>query len=183
MTENLRLTGSRTLTQDDSNVTSNYTLPASSTSWCIDLSVACMNTAYVLDYSDAEYGSYYSWRAATAGKGTASTDPGEKITSSVCPKGWRFPIGGSNSEFQTLYNRYSSATALLSVPVEFALAGFRYGSSYNDKGSRGRYWSSTAGDWPDAYNLSITSSSVDVSDEGGKYGGMSVRCVAQQPCL
>ena len=61
----------------------------------------------------------------------------------------------------------------------FVLSGGRYGSSTNDQGSSGYYWSSTANTNNFAYNLTLNSSNVRPADVGSKYRGFSVRCVAQ----
>ncbi|MBQ3306069.1 hypothetical protein IJH02_01370, partial [Candidatus Saccharibacteria bacterium] len=61
MTENLRLTGSKTLTSSDSNVSSDFSLPAANTSF----TTSCSNTAYNMSSGNTTYGNYYNWYAAT----------------------------------------------------------------------------------------------------------------------
>ncbi|MBQ3305912.1 hypothetical protein IJH02_00535, partial [Candidatus Saccharibacteria bacterium] len=134
---------------------------------------SCSNTAYNMSSGNTTYGNYYNWYAATAGTGTCSMSSGN-ATASICPKGWRLP---TNSEFQTLYNNYSSSSAMQGTPA-FVLSGGRYGSSTYYQGSYGRYWSSTAYSSASACNLHLNSSSVVPQDYNVKYLGFTVRCVA-----
>ena len=169
MTENLRLTGSKTLTSSDSNVSSDFSLPAANTSF----TTSCSNTAYNMSSGNTTYGNYYNWYAATAGTGTCSMSSGN-ATASICPKGWRLP---TNSEFQTLYNNYSSSSAMQGTPA-FVLSGCRRGSSTSGQGSYGYYWSSTAKSSAYAYYLYLDSSSVNPQNSYYLYRGFTVRCVA-----
>ena len=180
MTENLRLTGSRTLTANDSDISSNWPLPAETASdfdWVKD----CTNTAYHMKSSTdattyASYGNYYNWYAATAGTGTCAMESGN-ATSSICPKGWKLPIGSS---FQALYDEYSSSSAMRGSPVNFVLSGDRDGSSTLNQGSAGFYWSSTAYYNSYTYGLFLSSSNVLPANlYDGRYYGLSVRCVAR----
>ena len=178
MVENLRLTGSKTLTPSNSDVSSNWTLPAPNTSFPPS---SCVNTAYSMAASSdsaLNYGNYYNWYATTAGTGTcdaSSSDAG----SSICPKGWKLPTGGSSGQLQTLYSQYSSSTAMRADPVNFVLSGYRYGSSTDHQGSSGFYWSSTALNSNRTYSLRVTSSDVYPQNNTFMYLGLAVRCVAQ----
>lgn len=183
MTQNLRLGGDQaiTLTPNDSDVTSNYTLPASSTSGFSN------NTASNV-YVDATYGGYYTWCAASAGTCTSATSDGAVATGSICPKGWRLPTGGSSGEFSVLdkalggtgSNGPRSDSYLIdeSGPA-FVRGGLYYGSSPYNQGTRGNYWSSTARSSTSAYYLSFYSSNVYPADIYNRNGGSSVRCVAR----
>ena len=190
MTENLKISG-KTLTPADSNVLANYNLPASSTDgWCATNDSTCINTANVLNASDQasggdpthpEYGTFYSWDAATAGTGTYSTASGD-TSSSICPKGWRLPTGNNAGDLQGLYSKYSSASAMLStggtIGPQFVLSGGRNGSSTYNQGSRAGYWSSTAYSNSHVYGLGIGTDSANPSDYLLKSRGFAVRCVA-----
>ena len=173
MVDNLKLTGSRTLTPANSDVSSDWTLPAANSSF----PTSCQDTAYNMNSGNATYGNYYNWYAATAGTGTCAMTSGE-ATASICPKGWRLPTGGSNGEFQALYSQYSSSTLMQGDPG-FVLSGYRYGSSTYDQGGYGRYWSSTAVNAGNAYNLYLGSSGVNSAGYNGKFDGFTVRCVAK----
>ena len=171
MTQNLRIID-KTITQADSDVTSNYTIPASS----IDgFNSSDTSNAYV----DSD-GGFYTWRAATAGTGTyALSTNGHNTTVSICPKGWRLPTSGNNGEFQTLYNNYNSSSALRSNPVNFTLSGFVYANSRYYQGSNGLYWSSTVYLDSSAYSLDLSTSNVNSANHFGKNYGFSVRCIAR----
>ena len=171
MTQNLRIIN-KTITPTDSNVTTNYTIPASSISGFNSLDTS---NAYV----DSD-GGFYTWYTATAGTGTQDLDTqGQNTTVSICPKGWRLPTSGNNGEFQTLYNNYNSSSALRSNPVNFTLSGFVYANSRYYQGSNGLYWSSTVYLDSSAYSLDLSTSNVNSANHFGKNYGFSVRCIAR----
>ena len=171
MTQNLRIAG-KTLTPTDSDVTTNYTIPASSLS---GFSAYDTSNAYV----DND-GGFYTWYTATAGTGTqALSTHNQSTTVSICPKGWRLPTGGGDGEFQTLYNNYNSSSALRSNPVNFILFGYVLSSSRRDQGSYGYYWSSTVYSSSYAYSLFLGTSNVNPALNYYKNGGFSVRCIAR----
>ena len=171
MTQNLRIAG-KTITSADSDVTSNYTIPASSLSGFDNY-----NTSNAYVNSD---GGFYNWYTATAGTGTtALSTNGQNTTVSICPKGWRLPTGGNNGEFKILHNNYNSPSTLRSSPVNLTLSGNAYSSSMGGQGSYGYYWSSTVYANNYAYYLYLSSSYVLPSDHTNKYYGFSVRCVAR----
>ena len=180
MTQNLRLTGEKTLTPADSDVKSNYTLPASSVSG-FDSTNNYANQMYYA--GDETNGAYSSWTAATAGTGDASLTKGE-APSSVCPKGWKLPPNsgrGSYAEFVAatgIANNAAGSTKIRSAPYNFSYAGFVYDNALNNVGSNGYYWSRTAYSSDNAYNLVFDSSNVLPASSHARYDGFSVRCVA-----
>ena len=130
-------------------------------------------------YVDGD-GGFYNWYTATAGTGTYTlSTQGQNTTVSICPKGWRLPTGGNGGEFQTLYNNYSSSSALSSSPVNLTLSGYEYSGSRYDQGSNGYYWSSTVVSSSNAYSLALNTSYVRPTNYSGKGLGFSVRCVAR----
>ena len=164
MTSNLNIAGGTTLTSAKSNVASSYTLPASSTAGFKD------NTkAYV--YNDSTYGGYYSYVAATAGINPSSGNS----TYDICPAGWKLP---SISNYNTLKVSYSTGDTLTAAPWYGTYGGDYSYSSAGGVGSRGYYWSSTAGDSTLAYYVLFDSSSVNLYGNN-KFVGYSVRCIAQ----
>ena len=169
MTENLRI-ANKTITSSDSNVSSDFTIPASSVS---GFNAYDTNNAYV----DSTYGGYYTFYTATAGTGGSSLTSGN-ASSDICPKGWRLPTGGSSGEFQTLYNNYNSSALMQGIP-NLSLSGYVINGSVSNQGSGGYYWSSTVDNANIAYNLYLGSSNVNPASYYGKYYGYSVRCVAQ----
>ena len=172
MTQNLRIAG-KTLTPADSDVTANYTIPASSIN---GFSSSDTSNAYV----DSD-GGFYTWYTATAGTGTtAIAVQGQNAPASICPKSWRLPTGGNNGEFQALYNNYSSSSALRSNPVNLTLSGHMYSSSRYFQGSDGTYWSSTVYSGSYAYGLFLNTSNVNhTTYYSGEFDGFSVRCIAR----
>ncbi|MBR5621411.1 hypothetical protein IKW75_02950 [Candidatus Saccharibacteria bacterium] len=196
MTESLRLSPNRTLTSSDSDVSSDYFLKptkntAGDSDWCNSSTEACVNmantgNAYGSHSTDATYGFYYTWAAATAGSGTYSTTSGA-AGSSICPKGWRLP---TMAEFSTLYSNYNSIAALTSSPVYISTGGYTgmYGSDtaayiYNvDTSSVDNiyYWSSTASSASEASALITKSGVINTANPSfAKYNGAQVRCVAK----
>ena len=171
MTQNLRIAG-KTITPADSDVTSNYTIPASS---IFDSNSFDTSNAYI-DNSD---GGFYSWYTATAGTGTQSLSTrGYNTSVSICPKGWRLPTGGDSSEFKALYDSYDSSPALRSNPVNLTLSGYVSNSSRYTQGSSGFYWSSTVLSDNSAYAPELSTWTVNPRNGSGKPFGSSVRCVA-----
>ena len=180
MTQNLKLTGptsgSRQLYPADTDITATYwDLPAVNT----DFGTSCSDTAKnMLAGGSDSYGAYYNWYAATAGTGTCSMSSGN-ATASICPKGWRLPTGGSSGEFEALYNKYSSSSAMLGSPVNFVLSGYRYYTFTLSQGSGGYYWSSTARSSANANYLYLDSSDVYPATSDARIYGYTVRCVAR----
>jgi len=176
MTRNLDLPGGTTLTSADSNVTSNYTLPTSSTDGFSDDVIGNKATAYVYNSNSTTCGnnqpcySYYSYVAATAGTNPSSRN----ATSDICPKGWRLP---TKAEYDTLKSTYTTGAALTASPFNGVYAGYYSYSSLYDGGSTGYYWSSTAYSALRAYYLQFYSSRASMYDNY-KSNGNSVRCVA-----
>ncbi len=182
MTQNLRLAGEKTLTPADSDVKSNYTLPASSVSG-FDSTNNYANQMYYA--GDETNGAYYSWTAATAGTGDASLTKGE-APSSVCPKGWKLPPNAGNGSYTAfvtaagITNDAAGSTKLRSAPYNFPYAGNVLNSALNVVGSYGYYWSRTvfSSNSGHAYNLGFSSSDVSPTHDNARYLGGSVRCVA-----
>ena len=173
MTQNLRIAG-KTLTPADSDVTSNYTIPASSINGFSSFDTP---NAYI----DNNDGGFYTWYTATAGTGTqALSTTGQNTTVSICPKGWRLPTSVNSGEFQTLYDNYNSSYALRSNPVNLTLSGSVSSSSRYNQDTNGRYWSSTVYSSLNAYGLYLdTSDNISPVINLNKNSGFSVRCIAR----
>ena len=126
MTQNLRLSGGRTLTSADSNVASSWYFPSTSLTSGDSFTTA----RYAVDSS---YGGYYNFCAASAGTVCSQTtvDPSYDI----CPKGWRLP---TNSE-QSSITRYSYSSAFSPV-----YSGYYRDGSLRGTGSSGYWWSSSS---------------------------------------
>ena len=175
MTKNLRIID-KTITPADSNVTSNYTIPASSIS---GFSSNDTSNAYI-DSNDG----FYNWHTATAGTGTAAlTVNGQNVPASICPKGWRLPTGGDTGEFKTLYNSYNSFSALTSSPVNITLTGVILNGSHHGRNVYSRYLTSTVYSSNYAYNLLVNNSSINPANYGNAHAGSSIRCIADNPTV
>ncbi len=180
MTQNLRLAGEKTLTPADSDVVSDYTLPASDINGFDESNYYASQMYYAGDETN---GAYYSWTAATAGTGDASLTKGD-APSSICPKGWKLPPNsgrGSYAEFVAaagITNDVAGSTKLQSAPYNFPYAGYVYNSTLYNVGIVGYYWLRTAYSSNNAYALFFNSSYVDPAYNNGRYDGFSVRCVA-----
>ena len=172
MTKNLNLSGGRTLTSSDSNVTSNYSLPSSSTTGFSD-----NNTAYVYNSgsttcsSTSPCYSYYSFMAATAGTGGTSKTSGD-VSQGICPKGWRLPTLTEVSTFRTNTNNTVMTNIWLAVK-----AGEYYNSNFRNGGSNGYWWSSTVSDASRAYSMDFGVGGGTYVSSGKPYGH-SIRCIA-----
>ncbi|MBR2741523.1 hypothetical protein IKD98_02100 [Candidatus Saccharibacteria bacterium] len=142
------------------------------------------------------YGNYYTWHAAIAD--TTYYSSGDHGTTSLCPTGWRLPIGNQSTatnsfgalsvalggpEGGATANSSSTPTgavmskAFRSYPNNFLYSGNFYTSSAYNRGSYGYYWSSTANDINYSYYLSLHSSNVTPgTNYNDKYSGFSIRC-------
>ncbi len=189
--DNLRLgsTSTTALTSANTNIASNYTLPASTTTGfdsSTGYTTAAINTASK-DKTTTSYGSgsgkigtYYNYCAASAGT-ICSSSNSSNASYDICPKGWRMPTGGSSGEYNTLYTAYgsdaSSFRSALSTPLS---GGFYDGSAFN-QGSLGLFWSSTRYGNTYMCNLYVNSSNVLPTNVNNRYNGISMRCVAKKP--
>ncbi len=163
MTTNLDLAGKTTLTPADSNVVSNYVLPASSIDFSTNRQQYVYNTNTTKCVNNSPCYSYYSYAAATAGTGASIGTDGQNATSDICPKGWRLL---SSAEYDTLINTNFAALSL------FNSGHYMNGSYSTDIG--GSYWTSTVDDSNFAYR--IASGQIASSN---KRIGAAVRCVAK----
>ena len=143
------------------------------------------------------YGNYYTWHAAIAD--TTYYSGGDHGTTSLCPTGWRLPIGaqstanmsfgklsvelggpagGATADFSSTPTGTEMSKIFRSYPNNFLYSGNFYTSSAHDRGSDGYYWSSTARNNLDSYVLYLYSKLVyPGSDDYYTYDGFSIRCV------
>ena len=167
-TRDLDLPGGTTLTSSDSNVLSNFTLPASSTSGFNSTTTAFVyNSGSTVCSNTSDCYSYYNYYAANVGTSGGTED--------ICPKGWRLPTKTELDNLIITYNRYS----LLAGSPFYATSGgyYVYGSNAAPGHYHG-YWSST-----DGYYLEYeTGDGIKYKVQNGGYGkvpGYGVRCVAK----
>ena len=165
MTQNLRLSGGRTLTSADSNVASSWYFPNASLT-----NGNSYTDAYSTISSNTSYGGYYNYCAASAGT-NCQTSSATNTTYDICPKGWRLPTYDEQSGI--------TGTSYVSAFSPVYSGGYNGDSPY-DTGSYGYWWSSTANFNYNQYILSYVSGSLGTGS-GGKSFGFSVRCVKGEP--
>ena len=152
------------------------------------------------------YGTIYSYSAAAAGLTESDVNAGNTVDS-LCPRGWRMPMGGSNgvtgsqedSEMGVLFNNYGvihnraleegeTLTHTMS-PLHLTQAGQRIANQFVNVGAEAVYWQNGVGvvtedDGEGGTVDKIYASSVFISNELdtlGKtiaYNGGYLRCVA-----
>lgn len=133
------------------------------------------------------YGNYYTWPAAVADTGYYTS--GSVTTTSICPKGWHLPTGGSaTAEFGSLDTIMGGTGAYQGTaeasqrwrkfPNNFVYPGIFDDSLAYNRGRYGFYWSSSVYDGGSSYYLDFWSSGEDPgTDYDGTYYGLSVRCL------
>ena len=165
MTQNLRLSsttesgGSRVLTSADSNVTQNWSFPNNSLT-----SGGSFTEARSAINSNASYGGYYNYCAASAGTVCSQTE--QDATQDICPAGWELP---TRDQFSGITNQRSAFSPVYS--------GYYDNGSLGNTGSYGYWWSATANGSISQYSLYYNSGSLYTGSLGIKYYGYSVRCV------
>ena len=144
------------------------------------------------------YGNYYTWHAAIAD--TTHYSSGDHGTTSLCPTGWRLPIGAQSTADRSFgalsvalggptggETAGSSSTPTGTVmsrvfrgfPNNFLYSGNFHSSSAGNRGSYGYYWSSTVLFGDLSYRLLLYSSVVSPGTENyTKSFGFSIRCVS-----
>ena len=133
-------------------------------------------------------GNYYNWTAAIAMNDSSSyTTQNTDVNQSICPAGWRLPIGGTTNtgskSFQYLVTQ-ASLTSGTSGNIQNSPAYFVYGghwlASSSYVGTYGYYWSSVVYNDGYAYKLDINRFGGPNSQSGySRFVGISVRCVAR----
>ncbi len=178
------------LTSNDTHLNSGatYDLPKSAV-WSSSSTASYINADYKTTVSSDvkdqvgswKVGVYYNYCAASAGTictASATADAGYDI----CPRGWKLPSGGSNGDFQKLYdntsyNTYDKYRDALHLPM----SGFFRNSPIN-KGKTGDWWSATASVGASRYYLLVASTSASVNakmGDGTRSDGQAIRCISQ----
>lgn len=142
--------------------------------------------------SNPQYGYHYNWCAAMGAQiGTsacfngASPLPDSSVT--ICPSGWRLPIGGTGEAEifvlnQAINNGVLNSDANLRSEWLHQRAGY-WNGTYTAVGGSGYYWHGTQGANFGAFRTTVSSSTLNIgggTNGGGstKYYGFSVRCIA-----
>ncbi len=142
------------------------------------------------------YGNYYTWHAAIAD--TTHYDSGDHGTTSLCPRGWRLPIGDQSTANKSFGNLSVSlggpeggATANSSSTPTGTVMSTRFRSFPNNYlysgidnptdfiGTAGGYWSSTTISAYRSYAMALDNSRVFLGKlEKEKWYSLGVRCIA-----
>ena len=171
MTQNLNLGASTdiTLTPDDTDITSDFVLPASTT----DFATSNSTENYVLPkvLTDDTYGGYYSYAAAIAN--TSSYSSTINIATSICPRNWDLPTRTQYNNLRTVTGNTTFA-AVNASPYNFIYAGYRNGTSFSNQTNTIRLWTSTNYSSSQAYYTTA----YNTANYNYKRYGESIRCVA-----
>lgn len=154
------------LTSADSDVSEDYTLPASSDSGWNTGSAPKIYNRYNLVY--------YNWYAATA---NSSIHGDNNASHSICPKGWRLPSGGKNGELKTLYTSYANYDAFKEA-VSPDYAGYFDYLNPGYGGGSGLYWWSSTAFVPRNSAYILHGGSSNDTDYADAHYGYSIRCIA-----
>lgn len=143
---------------------------------------------------DAHYtaGNYYSYGAATAGTGNNATVNGAIATDSICSTGWELPTASGDGSFYNLLAQYGLTNSpanntynIVMSPLYFVRAGSSHDPNreLSYAGYYGEYLTSTSASSSFPYMLffgPISDGRVypNSGNIGGRYEGLSVRCVA-----
>lgn len=206
MTDNLDLPGGTTITSSDSDldgtVVASYTLPDSTTNAVDDPDSETVHNSWAneTDANGVKYGSYYSWRTATAGTGRGSNEYGSTLTDvfgtdltawgaktsvSICPKGWRLPTAGVTESGTSGASAPGSLDGVLNGDFQRLYNAYNSGSltymtgeSYGPTLTRaggvltaGRYNQENMGMYWGATNSGINSAGGMGINSGGVYPG------------
>ena len=143
------------------------------------------------DFGTSNSGPYASTPGASVGANIPTNDAQHDAALALLGSPWHLP---TKEDFQELYDNTDNewvadfnGTGVAgrkfmkktdhSVYVFFPAAGYGYGSSLNDRGSYGYYWSGSWYSADIAYNLRFYSSSVNPQNYSNRYFGNSVRAV------
>lgn len=162
MTQNLRLSGGRTLTSADSNVVSSWSFPSNSLT-----SGDSYTEARSAISGNTSYGGYYNYCAASAGTVCGSSSA-QDATYDICPRGWRLPTHSEQSGITGYVSAFS--------PV---LSGFYRTGTLSATGSYGYWWSATASNSGNQCSMNYSGSGLYLYAGGSNDGGygFSVRCI------
>ena len=129
---------------------------------------------------------WYSWNAATAGKGMQSSST--NIDGSICPAGWKLPymMGGTRSFYNLFNSLYGTSEA---NALEFPLSYTHYRGGYSSGNhiwinEYGFFWSATPHGGAHqnyrvhAYGLCFYGGAVLTDYYNTKFLGYNVRCVS-----
>jgi uncharacterized protein (TIGR02145 family) len=199
--------GSAVLTPADTNITSNWTVPAAGLATAdhseqpvIDQDITTPGAkSNQTDITAADfYGYYYNWCAAKGGTPESCTVGNITPTTNaydICPAGWRLPTGSATGDLAVLngsmfHGAPSPADTTnepdyvanwqFSGPFHGVLSGYRHDSVWRAQGTEGVYWTATFSPANPYYALRLfftPSLIVPGISDGVRSGRFVVRCV------
>ncbi len=134
-----------------------------------------------------QYGYLYNQCAASGGQATSacanSATPAADTSISICPSGWRLPIGGSSGDFPELNNAINgggtnNAAATNLRTVWFAMRSGSWNGSFLYVGNNGYYRTSTIVSNSNANRYTWSTNSITTNEAVDKQSGHAVRCLA-----
>lgn len=146
MAQNLALAGGTTITPADSNVSSNYTLPSSSTNGFYQSNGVTLNM-YNGTHKDAQYdnatdntGGYYAWAVANTSTITSGTSEYD-----ICPKNWHLPTSESEDagDFPGLWIAYGKNEANMKEAFRPGYGGVMYQARNADNNVLVEWWANS----------------------------------------
>ena len=130
-------------------------------------------------------GNHYQFNAVTAGIGSTINTYKSEVPSSICPKGWRLPVGAGNGKysFDKLLETYDIADVSennldISSPLYLVRGGYVDGAMQY-QGEYSFYWASTSDNASSAYKLAHNIYLELRSGTASRTLGFSARCVAR----
>lgn len=190
MTRNLNLgrdsggpnsNGTITLTPDDTDITEDFILPASTNTSNTSSTAARIRTTN--NSGNNTNGTYYSWPASVAN----TTNLSERAipSTSICPKNWDLPSAG-HYLILTEKADYKTDNLTTSAPSSFLTnGGFTNGETFYQTGYS-FFWTYAANTSSSANGARVNDTSITTSGSTGTtYGGnryylKNIRCVASQ---
>ncbi len=134
--------------------------------------------------TNTQYGYLYNWCGAMGGQATAAclnaATPAPNTSISICPSGWRLPVGNSG-EFGALNTAVNGGAINTDAGLRTTWLGQRSGTwnfGFADQNLMGLYWPSTQSSSNQAYALSFSAGTAYPYDFFTKDRGFAVRCVA-----
>ena len=135
----------------------------------------------------AKVGIYYNYCAASAstycyayGQGVDVPDTIIDAPQDICPANWRMPTDGQYLALAQKYTNTATDDNSLQYNLSTPLSGYYNGSSANNQGSYGYWWSSTYRDSTNMYSLYVGPTYVDPYYSFGRGYGRSMRCLVSE---
>ncbi len=172
--------GTVTLTPDDTDVTTNFTLLAADTT-AYTANTYLAKVRLTNNSGTNANGGYYTWNAAVANTTTSNTS----YNTSICPKNWDLP---TLKIYNNLFAKaaYSSSNPTTAAPSSFLIdGGFTNGETFYQT-TQAHFWTNISYNNYNANTVKINSTSISSSYSSGttaggnKYYRKNIRCVASQ---